>query len=329
MNYIVLDLEWNQGNPAKEPEVYGVPFEIVEIGAIKLNEQKEMVGEFNQLIKPRLYHEMNHITRKLIHLQMEQLEQGKPFTKVYKEFMDWCGDEYLFCTWGPLDLTELQRNMKHYDLEPLSDRPLKFYDVQKLFSIAYEDRKTRRTLEYAVDFLEIEKDIPFHRAFSDAYYTAKVLAKITDEKVLMNYSFDTFIKPKTRNEEIKIVFDNYAKFISHEFFDKTEAMEDKEVISCRCYLCHKNIRRKVKWFSPNGKHYYAISYCDKHGYMKGKIRIRKTEEGMVYVVKTEKFISESEVEEIKERLLKAKEAKKMKKKMAKARLIKRTEKTDV
>ena len=129
----------------------------------------------------------------------------------------------------------------------------------------------------------------------------------------MNYSFDTFIKPKTRNEEIKIVFDNYAKFISHEFFDKTEAMEDKEVISCRCYLCHKNIRRKVKWFSPNGKHYYAISYCDKHGYMKGKIRIRKTEEGMVYVVKTEKFISESEVEEIKERLLKAKEAKKMKK----------------
>jgi len=184
-------------------------------------------------------------------------------------------------------------------------------------------------LEYAVDFLEIEKDIPFHRAFSDAYYTAKVLAKITDEKVLMNYSFDTFIKPKTRSEEIKIVFDNYAKFISHEFFDKAEAMEDKEVISCRCYLCHKNIRRKVKWFSPNGKHYYAISYCDKHGYMKGKIRIRKTEEGMVYVVKTEKFISESEVEEIKERLLKAKEAKKMKKKMAKARLIKRTEKADV
>ena len=322
----MLDLEWNQGNPATEPEVYGVPFEIVEIGAIKLNEEKKMIGEFNQLIKPRLYHEMNHITKKLIHLQMEQLEQGKPFTKVYQEFMDWCGEDYLFCTWGPLDLTELQRNMKYYDLEPLSDRPLKFYDVQKLFSIAFEDRKTRRTLEYAVDFLEIEKDIPFHRAFSDAYYTAKVLAKITDEKVLMNYSFDTFVKPKTRNEEIKIVFDNYAKFISREFKDKMEAMEDKEIISCRCYYCHKNIRRKVKWFSPNGKHYYAISYCDKHGYMKGKIRIRKTEEGMVYVVKTEKFISEKEVGEIKARLLKAKEAKKLKKKLSKTSILKKLEK---
>ena len=60
--------------------------------------------------------------------------------------------------------------------------------------------------------------------------------------------------------------------------------------------------------------------------MKGKIRIRKTEEGMVYVVKTEKFISETEVEEIKERLLKAKEAKKMKKKAAK--LLKKAEKKE-
>lgn len=316
MNYIVLDLEWNQGNPAHEPEVYGIPFEIVEIGAIKLNDKKEMIGEFNQLIKPQIYHEMHHITRKLIHLQMEQLEQGRPFVKVFDDFMQWCGEDYLFCTWGPLDLTELQKNMKYYDVEPFSDRPLKFYDVQKLFSIAFEDRKSRRTLEYAVDFLNIEKDIPFHRAFSDAYYTAKVLAKITDENVLCNYSFDTFIKPKTRKEEIHIVFDTYAKYISREFPDKQHAMEDKDVTGCRCYLCHKNIKRKIKWFSPNGKHYYAISYCDKHGYMKGKIRIRKTDEDTVYVVKTEKFISPEEVEELKSRMDKAKQQKKQRKKKA-------------
>ena len=112
MNYIVLDLAWNQGNPAHEPEVYGIPFEIVEIGAIKLNDKKEMIGEFNQLIKPQIYHEMHHITRKLIHLQMEQLEQGRTFGKVFDDFMHWCGEAYLFCTGGPLDLTELQKNMK-------------------------------------------------------------------------------------------------------------------------------------------------------------------------------------------------------------------------
>ncbi len=314
MDYIILDMEWNQGNTMREPEIYGVPFEIVEIGAIKLNEEKQMIGEFNQIVKPQLYHELNRVTRKLIHLQMAQLEHGDPFPKVFRNFMDWCGDDILFCTWGPLDLEQLQRNMKYYDLDPLSDRPLKYYDVQKLFSIAFEDRKSRRSLEYAIDFLQIEKDIPFHRAFSDAYYTAKVLARINDQDTLGHYSFDTFIKPKTQKEEIKIVFDNYAKYISREFPNKTEAMSDREVTSCRCYLCHKNIRRKVKWFTPNGKHYFAISYCDKHGYMKGKIRIRKTEENTVYVIKTEKFISPDEVESIKSRQHKEKEIRKQHKK---------------
>lgn len=293
----------------REPEVYGVPFEIVEIGAVKLNENMEMVSEFNELVKPQLYHEMHHVTRKLIHLQMKQLEKGRKFQDVCSDFKEWWGDEYIFCTWGPADLTELQRNMAHYDFEPLSDRPVMYYDVQKLFSLAFEDKKSRRSLEYAVDFLEIEKDIPFHRAFSDAYYTAKVLARITDKSVLEHYSFDTFILPPDRKREIRITFDNYTKYISREFPDRTVAMEDKDVTACRCYICHKNIKRKIPWFSSNGKHYYALSYCDVHGYMKGKVRIRKTDIDTVYVVKTEKLISEEDAAELAEKKEKAKEIK--------------------
>ena len=37
MNYIVLDLEWNQSNTGKEQEVKMMQFEIIDIGAIKLN----------------------------------------------------------------------------------------------------------------------------------------------------------------------------------------------------------------------------------------------------------------------------------------------------
>ena len=176
MNYIILDLEWNQSSTGEEEVTRVLPFEIVEMGAIKLNSAREMVGEFSELVKPQVYHEMHRITSKLIHLQMEQLEQGRPFPIVAKQFFDWCGTDYIFCTWGPLDLTELQRNLRYYGMEPLADGPFKFLDVQKLFSIAYEDKKSRRTLEHAIDYLEVEKDIPFHRAFSDAYYTAKVLA---------------------------------------------------------------------------------------------------------------------------------------------------------
>lgn len=309
MNYIILDLEWNQSSTGEEEVSKILPFEIIEIGAIKLNSCRKMIDEFNELVKPKVYHEMHHITKKLIHLQMEQLEKGRPFPQILQEFRDWCGEDYIFCTWGPLDLVELQRNIRYYNLEPLADRPFKFLDVQKLFSIACEDRKSRRTLEYAIDFLKIEKDIPFHRAFSDAYYTAKILAGL-DEKVLENYSFDVFHIPAEKKDEVYVIFDTYSKYISRGFEDKLAAMSDKKVVSTKCYLCHKNLRKKIRWFSPNGKHYYSVSYCENHGYMKSKVRIRKAENDKIYVVKTEKFISEEDVDNIREKQERAKQQRK-------------------
>lgn len=309
MNYIIMDLEWNQSSTGQEEISKVLPFEIIEIGAIKLNSDRKMVDEFSELVKPQVYHRMHHVTRKLIHLQMEQLEHGRPFAEVMEQFREWCGGDYIFCTWGPLDLTELQRNIRYYRLEPLSDGPIRFLDVQKLFSIAYEDRKSRRTLEYAIDYLHIEKDIPFHRAFSDAYYTAKVLACM-EEKVLGNYSYDVFHLPRDKASEIHVVFDTYAKYISRAFDDKTEILEDRAIMGTNCYLCHKGLRKKVRWFSPNGKHYYSVSYCDRHGYMKAKIRIRKAEDGAVYAVKTEKFITEQEMESLRDRQEKTKRQRK-------------------
>lgn len=309
MNYVIMDLEWNQSSTGEEEVSKVLPFEIIEIGAIKLNDERRMISEFSELVKPQVYHEMHHITRKLIHLQMKQLQQGRPFTEVMEQFREWCGQNYTFCTWGPLDLTELQRNIRYYGLEPFSDGPIRFLDVQKLFSIAYEDRKSRRALEYAIDYLAIEKDIPFHRAFSDAYYTAKVLA-LMDESVLANYSFDVFHLPKDKDSEVHVVFDTYAKYISRAFPDKAQALEDKTVMSTKCYLCHKSLRRKIRWFSPNGKHYYSVSYCDRHGYMKSKVRIRKAEDGGIYVVKTQKFITEAEMDNIRDKQVKAKQQRK-------------------
>lgn len=313
MNYIVVDLEWNQSNTGVEPEVKEIPFEIIDIGAVKLNADKGVIGEFNQLVKPEVYQHMHKITGNLIHLHMKDLQKGKSFAEVIEEFLAWCGTDYIFCTWGSMDLFELQRNMRYYHMEPLSRIPIRFLDVQKLFSIAYEDSKTRRGLEYAVNYLKIEKDIPFHRAFSDAYYTARILSGL-EEKVLENYSIDTYILPSERKDEIHVMFRDYMKYISREFPDKQRAMEDREVISTKCYICRKNIRRKVRWFSPNGKHYYSISYCPSHGYMKSKIRMRRSECDKVYVVKTSKFISEEDCQKVIQKRNAAKEHRKVNKK---------------
>lgn len=310
MKYIVLDLEWNQSNTGKEKEVEQLPAEIIEIGAIKVDEAGVIVGEFSQLVKPVVYKEMHHFTSQLIHMQMEELERGKPFAVVAGDFLDWCGEEeYLFCTWGSTDLTEFQRNMRFHKMEPLADGPLRYLDAQKLFSIAYEDRKTRRALEYAVTFLELEEDLPYHRAFSDAYYTACIFMRMIQEnrEILLNESYDVFHVPKSRKDEVKVQFGTYAKFISREFADKKAAFADREVCSSKCYLCHRNLRKKIKWFTANGRHYYCLAFCEKHGYLKGKIRIRKTDAGGTYVVKTTKLITEEAAEELMVRKKRAQE----------------------
>lgn len=303
MDYIIFDLEWNQSSHPGEVDENGntLPFEIVEIGAVKLNENRDMIGEFSELIKPQIYHEMHYITSKLIHLQMEQLEKGKPFTEVMEQFLEWCGEDCIFCTWGPLDLLELQRNMRYYGMEPLSDKPIRYYDIQKLFSIAYEDKKSRRSLEYAIDMLGIHKDIPFHRAFSDAYYTAKVFDMIEDPVVLEKVSFDTFMLPDSKANEVSIHFIDYDKYISRVFTDKSKLLNDKDIIDVKCFRCRRSLKKKIKWFSPNGKHYYTVAYCLRHGYTKSKLRVRKAEGGGVYAVKTSKSISTEDAKQIKEK----------------------------
>ena len=300
MNYIVLDLEWNQSSRNEKTNIR-LNFEIIEIGAVRLNDKKVMVSEFSQLVKPQVYREMHKITSRLIHLQMQELEQGRSFVEVMQDFLAWCGEEeYVFCTWGPADLHELQNNMRYYNMRPLAVGPIKFLDVQKLFALAFDDGRNRRSLEYAVDCLKIEKDIPFHRAFSDAYYTGKVLTEIP-HKICEYYSYDVFCPPKRKEDEVYVVFKNYAKYISRAFPNKDAALADKDVTCTKCYICCRNVKKKIRWFTPNGKHYYCVAHCSTHGFIKGKIRIRKAESKAIYVVKTTKFISVQEAEEIRDR----------------------------
>ena len=96
--------------------------------------------------------------------------------------------------------------------------------------------------------------------------------------MLQKVSFDTYVTPKTKKQEIRITFDDYFKYISREFDTKEDILENIEIMSTKCYLCHRNIRRKVKWFTPNSKHYYSVAYCELHGFMKSKVRIKKAED---------------------------------------------------
>ena len=76
MNYIVFDLEWNQSAEGKECSVEHMPFEIIEIGAVKLNSQMKQVSEFHRLVQPKAYKEMHFKISEVTHMDMEELCDG-------------------------------------------------------------------------------------------------------------------------------------------------------------------------------------------------------------------------------------------------------------
>ncbi len=299
MEYIVFDLEWNQsGSKAGEREE--LPCEIVEIGAVKLDASFQARDEFSVLVRPVVYRELNRRTQELIGLTEEELREGRPFREAAERFLDWCGADSMFCTWGDMDLTEFQRNMQFFGVKPRRQGVLKYYDVQKLFAISQREPKEQRSLEYAAQVMELSEAGPFHRALSDARYTAEIFRRL-DKSCLSNYSTDYYRCPGSREEEIRAVFSTYSKYISMGFSTTERVMADKEVASTRCCVCGKPAKRRIRWFSWRSGSYYCLAWCREHGWLRGKIRIKKAGNGKLFAVKTIKRVSEEEADAVRKR----------------------------
>lgn len=297
-NYIILDLEWNQSPYGKDQTVEDLPFEILEIGAVKLDETFQLIGEFHQIIRPRVYSKMHNIISQLTHLDMENLvENGVEFSQAAQEFFAWSGEEAVYCTWGSMDLTEFERNLDYYNMENLFGKPLFYYDVQKLYGIFFHN-KEKVALELAVEELGIAIERPFHRALDDAWYTGQVMKQLDWETAKEYYSVDYYQLPMEKEEELHLVFPEYSKYVSCGYPNKEDAMKGKMVTEMRCYKCGRTLRKKIRWFSANQKMYYGLAICPEHGYVKGHIRLKKAQGDTVFAVKTLKITDESGAEKV-------------------------------
>ena len=87
MNKVFFDLEWNTGF------VDGNSFdEIIEIGAVKTNDQYEQIEGFRRLVRPAVYRKMNPYIQKMLAITMKDLQDAALLSQVAAEFFAWCGD---------------------------------------------------------------------------------------------------------------------------------------------------------------------------------------------------------------------------------------------
>ena len=237
MNYIVFDLEFNQGYKYKRKNKSRINpkcrFEIIQIGALKLDENLQTIGRFNKLVKPKVYNCLHHFIAEMTDITAEKLEDANPFNKVYREFVEFIGEDSILCTWGVADMRELVRNINFHKLD-LSLLSHDYIDLQRLASEYFKTRNGNSIgLKNAVEALDLPLDSQFHDAFNDAYYTTEVFKKIYTEDISpITYNMNEDLigaKPRINKDKVKI---HTTKLINQfeKMFEREMTEDEKKMI---------------------------------------------------------------------------------------------------
>ena len=207
MNYIVMDLEYNQSfnfrKGVKAPSHPLIPLEIIQIGAVKLDGARNMAGRFGTTVKPRVYRGLNPFVAKVTGLSKAALRNSPEFEEAYRGLADFIGKERaVLCFWGNDDMKELFRNVL-FNEQNTRALPLKYINVQSLASLHLDlSAKQQLSLATVVETLGIEADMPFHNAPNDAFYTAQIFRRVYDEEKISLMSFNL---PQLRERNLRII----------------------------------------------------------------------------------------------------------------------------
>lgn len=277
MNYIVFDLEWNcpyvSSKISKKAAKY--PTEIIEFGAIKLDENMNELDRFSRFVRPRFYTKVQKHILSVTHIEQSDLEAGMPFPRAAEEFLTWCGDDPVFMSWGSSDIKELKRNMEYYKMSDI--RLAHFIDVQILFCMMKND-KMQRSVSYAVETLDISQTLPFHRAVNDAWYTAEILKNFDFKKYMDIYNEDYFFVYTKNYKEEKDTEEGYNRFAKNDCKSLKSAYAYIKAFEVRCPKCDKKTTVCRKWKLNGRKINVALTQCADHGYIFAKAKVKSMED---------------------------------------------------
>ena len=251
MNYIVFDLEFNQSyNFSKETNNIinpKCPFEIIQIGAVKLNDNFETIGSLDILVKPEIYTLLNPFVKRLTGITMEELDNGISFKEMYKKLLKFIEtDKSVLCVWGSSDIKELFRNIEFYELDS-SVIPTEYINIQSYASKLLNCKKGINIgLSNAAQLLEIPIDNQFHNALNDAYYTAEVFKKIYNSEIkTTSYDRRKLTRPnRLTPQNYKIDFCNLMNQFE-KMFNRKMTSEEKSIIKL-AYIMGKTNQFQVK-----------------------------------------------------------------------------------
>lgn len=253
MKYIVMDLEWN-GNHTTD----GFFNEIIEIGAVALNENMTVISEFQSFVSPKVTKKLRGRIKELTHISNDDLRDAVGFISVYNHLKTWIGSDEENCmlSWGNADIMVLYENLKYYNM--LDDIYViqRFCDAQLLCQKAVDISLNKQVgLSAFAELIEVEiGDDQLHRALNDSRLTAKCLAKLFTPKLYYEFA-------KKADKE----FYDRMNFKSYCIQDTNDERISQNQLMAECPNCGVYMKRLSRFSHRNKKHYaqYRCGECGK------------------------------------------------------------------
>ena len=214
MKHVVIDLEMNR-IPRKSPARAICSSEIIEIGAVMLDDNLQEISSLRTYVKPEYSDDIAGDIQKLTGISYDMVAGAPGFNEALRMFTSWChstGDDVTIYAWSGTDYSQVRKEMELKAYEMSSDEQdlllVEWQDFQHEFdsNLGFE---RAISLSMAIDMAGIEFEGRAHDALDDARNTAGLLQVFMD-KTLFDSTLQKIkeaMQPTTISNSIGDLFD--------------------------------------------------------------------------------------------------------------------------
>ena len=271
MHYIILDLEWDSTYFPKQKRFIN---QILQIGAVKLDQNLDLVDTFEVTIKSNISKKVTGRFARLTGITTQIMREGVPFSDAVDMYNNWIGDNTVTMTWSNSDLYTILENEENI-LNGKRFKIEKYLDIQKFIQnemqlLGYQERN-QVSLETAAEFFEIKTDdIDFHTAKDDSLVCSYLLKKSYNKE-----RFEKLIKDTTNPE-----FFGRLKFKAYAISNLKDPSIDKSQLEFCCKECGKKATKVTKWKYQN-RWFWANFQCECGNKFCGRVSFKKTYDDLI------------------------------------------------
>lgn len=186
--YVFVDFEMQPVDHKEHPDEWSIArHEIIEFGAVMLDEDLKEVDQFQSYVKPRYSVEIQETVEAMTGITAETVKDAADFETVLGDFINWCaspGTEYAVYAWSGADKGQLTHEIALKQIKKTDELDYMlshWFDYQKLFTRAI-GRRLAVSLDKAVEACGMDFEGQMHDALWDARNTSRLFRLTSDRK---------------------------------------------------------------------------------------------------------------------------------------------------